>query len=222
MTDIDSEIVEAGRRAKTYWEIDGLPAILVGASTILIGLPFYFADFQSAWSLPAVAAFILLWPVLNKKETLEKLKARITYPRTGYVAPPQAYEQADYLSTVPLSETKVAPSSGEGAVDRRRAAVSRMTLVPLAGGLWIAALLLQNRWPACAACVVGAVDLWWKSSKNPPWINILLSLVQGAAIAIFSLTRAVGIVLGMNGVMLMARGAGLLFRYLRQHPTPQA
>ena len=219
MTDIDSEIVEAGRRAKAYWEIDGLPAILVGASTILIGLLMYFASFRSAWFLPAVAVFFLLWSVINKKETLEKLKARITYPRTGYVAPPQAYEQAEYLSTVPLS---VAPRSDEGPVDRRRAAISRVTLVPLELGLWIAALLLGNRWPACAACVVGAMDLWWKSSKKPPWINILLFLAEGAVMAVFSVTRGLGIVLGVTGVILMAKGTTLLIRYLRQHPATQA
>ena len=222
MTEIDSKIVEAGRRAKTYWEIDGLPAMLVGASTILIGLLLYFASFQSAWFLPALAVFFLLWSVLNKKETLEKLKARITYPRTGYVAPPQAYEQAEYLSTVPLSEPAVAPSSDRYPVDRRRAAISRVTLVPLGVGLWIAALLLGNRWPACAACVVGAVDLWWKSSKKPPWTNILVFLVEGAVMAVFSITRGLGIVLGVNGVILMARGTGLLIRYLRQHPATQA
>jgi len=218
MTDIDSEIVEASRRAKTYWEIDGLPVMLVGASTILIGLLLYFATFQSAWFLPALAVFFLLWSVLNKKETLEKLKARITYPRTGYVAPHQAYEQAEYLSTVRLSKSEI----DEGQVDRRRAAISRVTVVPLGIGLWTAALLLGNRWPACAACVVGAVDLWWKSSKNPPWINILLFLVQGAAMAVFSVPRGVGIALGLNGVTLMVRGAGMFFRYLRQHPAPQA
>jgi TRAP-type uncharacterized transport system fused permease subunit len=218
MTDIDSEIVEASRRAKTYWEIDGLPVMLVGASTILIGLLLYFATFQSAWFLPALAVFFLLWSVLNKKETLEKLKARITYPRTGYVAPPLAYEQAEYLSTIPLSESEI----GEGQVDRRRAAISRVTVVPLGIVLWIATLLLGNRWPACAACVVGAVDLWWKSSKNPPWINILLFLVQGAAMAVFSVPRGVGIALGLNGVTLMVRGAGMFFCYLRQHPAPQA
>jgi hypothetical protein len=222
MTDIDSEIVEAGRRAKAYWEIDGLPAMLVGASTVLIGLLLYFGSFPSAWFLPALAVFFLLWSVLNKKETLEKLKARITYPRTGYVARPQAYEQAEYLSTVPLSKSEIAPRSDEGPVDRRRAAISRVTLGPLAVGLWIAALLLGNRWPACAACVVGAVDLWWKSSKNPPWINILSFFVEGAAMAVFSVPRGLGIVLGLNGVTLMVRGAGMLFRYLRQHPAPQA
>jgi hypothetical protein len=69
---------------------------------------------------------------------------------------------------------------------------------------------------------VGGVDLWWKSSKNPPWIKILLFFVEGAVLAVFSVTRGLGIVLGVNGVALMARGAGLLLRYLRQHPAPQA
>ncbi len=37
-----------------------------------------------------------------------------------------------------------------------------------------------------------------------------------------SATRGLGIVVGMNGVSLVTPGAGVLFRYLRQHPAPQA
>ena len=45
---------------------------------------------------------------------------------------------------------------------------------------------------------------------------------EGAVMTVFSATRGLGIVLGVNGVTLMARGTGSLFRYLRQHPAQQA
>src|ERR1019366_7973808 len=72
--------------------IDGLPEIFFGILYLLwgcIGLVwvFYVENRWLRWSMaPVVLAFLLLW--WKAPTILDYFKARLTYPRTGYVNPP--------------------------------------------------------------------------------------------------------------------------------------
>ena len=74
-----------------YWNSDGLPNIITGFAMILQGLAYFWLGHHSRSLLPGVlllsSAMILLDQITLRK-IAGWLKTRITYPRTGYAAPP--------------------------------------------------------------------------------------------------------------------------------------
>ncbi len=80
-----------GRRAAAYWFIDGLPEIVFGLVLLIIGIyPIVFHQ-PNVWILLGwIVVVSLYFVILGKhRRILDLLKARITYPRTGYVRPPK-------------------------------------------------------------------------------------------------------------------------------------
>src|ERR1017187_1883330 len=82
-----------GRRAASYWFVDGLPELLFGlALVIMAALVFLWRMYAPKpwirfdWLILAVG-FILYF--LMERRGLDFLKSRVTYPRTGYVQPPE-------------------------------------------------------------------------------------------------------------------------------------
>jgi hypothetical protein len=90
------------RRTQRYWYVDGLAEITVGLIFVLLNL-FFLAN---AWLVPALARDASLSPVLAMtgllaitalvvwlfRQGLQTAKARLTYPRTGYVASPRHWK----------------------------------------------------------------------------------------------------------------------------------
>jgi hypothetical protein len=93
MSNIGLNIDHAARRAGRYWEIDGLPRISLGLLGVLMAslclwMSHIHALFRHTpifvFSLLIVVAYIYLLDRTNSP-VMRWLKARITYPRTGYV-----------------------------------------------------------------------------------------------------------------------------------------
>jgi hypothetical protein len=83
------DLSEIERRSKKYWNVDGLPELMMGLLWILWGGSWLFGE-----SLPRGAAWNVYWmftPALLALSGVasiwatKKLKTRITFPRTGYV-----------------------------------------------------------------------------------------------------------------------------------------
>jgi len=95
MENIHVEVQQAARRAKSYWDTDGLPQIVLGASGVLVGSLFLWVSHmrsrQPQWLILVFVALLLgiyIGLLGQKKSPLIRwLKVRITYPRTGYVVP---------------------------------------------------------------------------------------------------------------------------------------
>jgi hypothetical protein len=104
---------QLAHRARDYWNVDGLPT-LVAASVYLVCVGGFFslvfmlkASWVSNWflgsvfralagaaimTLPFWAIAFLIWWIVNNEDVIEWFKLRITYPRTGYVAPPSYWK----------------------------------------------------------------------------------------------------------------------------------
>lgn len=90
------------RRTRRYWYVDGLAEIAVGLIFVLLNL-FFLAN---AWLVPAWSRDVSLSPILTTtgllaitalvvwlfRQGLQAAKARLTYPRTGYVASPRHWK----------------------------------------------------------------------------------------------------------------------------------
>jgi hypothetical protein len=215
----------AGRRAAAYWFADGLPDIVFGLTLLL------FASAGILWRIYAPHPWVYdFWLVSGgtmlfmwqERAILDILKSHVTYPRTGYVQPPEEDERAVIPppALIILSLSPGPPEENVTNFNRRTVMVILFILFPLFGpGLparWItpltmlvlaAALYVLNRrlerpfrwWWALILALTGLVFLF---VDVPPLLQPLLSYL-------------------LAGGWLAAQGGWALFHYLRanRHPT---
>ena len=77
-----------------YWYVDGLVEIGTGSIILILGIMFWGIAQVGLSNIPdwlmglgPTAVIVLAWVVVNK--LVNAIKEKVTYPRTGYVAPPQ-------------------------------------------------------------------------------------------------------------------------------------
>ena len=115
MTLSSIENSEPARRARDYWDRDGIPHLVAaGLYLVVVGVAgigcfawlhidslkqnWFFDSFVGpiAWLLVAISPFWIFaattWLSINWEDVIEWFKTRITYPRTGYAAPPSYWE----------------------------------------------------------------------------------------------------------------------------------
>lgn len=97
----------AKRHALDYWNADGLPTIFraasyllfVGGLAVLIRILIAISDPELVMvtfflGVPTTV-FGLTWFAFRSEDFIESLKQRITYPRTGYTAPPHQWKKSE-------------------------------------------------------------------------------------------------------------------------------
>src|ERR1039457_2210972 len=98
-----------GRRAASYWYVDGLPELLFGLMLVTVAaLSFLWRRYtEKPWRdfdwIMVCAGFTLYF--LMERSVLDFLKSHVTSPRTGYVQPP---EERDW-SYRPLTTLSLGP-----------------------------------------------------------------------------------------------------------------
>lgn len=228
VADIHSPVLDAEQRSWHYWFVDGLPNLVAGTACLLIG--FFLLTAQARPRKPFVLGFgvaaMVLYGVLlfRMKQVIEWLKARITYPRTGYAAPPYFTNDNDTLpfdlTTLSLSGTDAKRSSDVERLgqDRRRRAWLVIALLLLAvGATWF----IESRWICLVVGLVASFSLWWgtRDNERAAWIEMIAFPFVGFYLLIFPVAqrnRMTFFVLG-GGLALVLSGAFSLVRYLRHN-----
>jgi hypothetical protein len=84
----DSPLIQAERRNWAYWREDGIPHLLGGLFFLAFGGSMWLTRLmRSPWFVAlSLVLLFLFW--LASRGVMEFLKARITWPRTGYAPPP--------------------------------------------------------------------------------------------------------------------------------------
>jgi hypothetical protein len=215
-----------GRRAASYWFADGLPEILFGtALVIMAALVFLWRIcapkpwLRFDWVILA-AGFILYF--LMERRGLDFLKSRVTYPRTGYVQPPEEGQwRVQTLTTLSLRPD---PPARENVTffQWRTVGLIFWAVYPfmLDGnplGRWVVPVVV----PALAVTLY-AVN---RRSEHPyRWWSALILALAGLVFvwvdAPASLQRPLPLLLA--GAWLLAQGAFTLGHYLRANPYPRA
>jgi hypothetical protein len=213
----------AGRRAAAYWFIDGLPEILFGIVYVVwgsFGLAWRFHS-SNRWMLGAYAvaglAFFLLW--CTDRVILDYFKARLTYPRTGYVRPPAEPVPDRLLEVVTL---RTAPPFDWNVTSFCR----RTALVFFVSGAFVDCPLWAGRWsvPIVMAVVAVVVYAWNRRGVHAySWQSALAIALAGLLSAGLEVPldgrRYIPFVIG--GLWLLAHGVPTLVRYLRTYPAPK-
>jgi hypothetical protein len=212
----------AGRRAASYWFVDGLPHVIFGSALLLSGASGllwrrYLPHPKLGHYLALVSGFGLYF--LMGRAILDLLKSRVTYPRTGYVQPPEEMERSsgEILTTLSLRPGPP-PKENVTFFERRIVIVIFFFLVtPFAGSpRWFVPVLMaalaatlyalnRNSEPFCrwrSALVLGLMGLVALWVDVPPLLQPSLPLL-------------------LVGLWLVAQGGRTLINYLRQNPFPR-
>jgi hypothetical protein len=204
MAEKNMDLKRIERRAQRYFYEDGLAELGVGLFFVIVGLFVLVMNLVEAGTLWALAAGIglpvlIIGGTLAARRIIGAVKARVTYPRTGYVS----YHE------------KPSPI--------------RWIIVAGAFGLALFALLTPYEWADRMPLVVGLLMalifslMAVRVGVARLYVAAGAAALLGLATALSGLDEVVGagITFGGTGVVLIVGGVLALMRYLRANPTPE-
>jgi hypothetical protein len=195
---------EIEQKTRRYWYVDGLAEIFIGLLLAVTGLMVLAMELlpPGSWqrlTLVAGMMVIILGGAWLGGRMVKAVKARITYPRTGYVSyrkPSPQQRQRNFLIMIPIAAiwTTVVLIFGKGLI----------AWVPLIEGLVLAILL-------------------WVAGNGLLRFYLLagLSLAVGGILAYLRIGENVGQMTfnSIMGLSLAVSGTLTLIHYLRQTST---
>ncbi len=213
-----------GRRAAAYWFADGLPEVAFGFALFLLGvygIVWEALHGRNWWTrVGFFAAYLLLLALLIlHRRILDFLKARITYPRTGYVRPPADFpSKSDSLDRILTLGTA-------HRVDENISSFRAHTVVLLISGHFFVGLLNEARWslPLVMTAIASGIYFWNRDDARPYSGRAVLPIALAGFIAagLDFMPEARGFLsLVIGGAWLLGIGTWTLVRYLRAHPKP--
>ncbi len=235
-----SPVLDAERRAWSYWFVDGLPNLLTGVLCLLLAGCFVLLSYHSharspvVITLAALAIVIYIVVFVRLRQTLEWLKSRITYPRTGYTTPPYFTYTNDTALPPELTMLTLSNVAEKEATDLRRAYQDQhrrvWLFVAVLAAAVISTMLIQNRWFCGVAGVVVGLGIWLSTRKDErmSWVVAVGLPFAGMYMLMFPGPDAgvrierLGFFLGGIGFVLALTGAIALVRYLRGNPVARA
>ena len=218
-------VLDAKQRASEYWFVDGLTYLLLGLALLSISICMLFPPRPRAfWQLGLWAALLGLYiaSLLWQRQILEWLKARITYPRTGYVQSPFDRTASGLVELGLEGRDERRAAAERLAADQRKRLLLAASLA-VAGSL--AMLLIDSRWVYTAVSVLFASAMWpLRKHEKVSWITIAglpalgvymtISVAPGA----YPPHRVAWLMAGWGGLFVL-EGTIALTRYLLRNPA---
>jgi len=225
-----SQINSPGRKASAYWFSDGLPEILFGVFFILPGvvvlvIEAFRIELQklNAWA-GWIGIFVCLagWSIwLIHRPVLNFLKARITYPRTGYAKPPIDFPVRGRDNP----ELKILTPGTVHPADENISSFASHTIPWMCSGVLFMGFLYKTSWglPLVMSVIAAGIHLLNRSGARPySWLAVLPIAVAGFIASALDLTPGLRVYVPMLicGIWLLAIGIRTLAGYLRANPRP--
>ncbi len=205
----NDEIKQVEQRVKRYWYSDGIAELASGGLFVLLGVYFGAQGILgegSMWGIILQLSLILVMVggVFGVRWLVNTLKARLTYPRTGYV---------------------------EYRVNEKEAKTRRYVIAGIAMIIAMASILLIDyiRGLDAMALVTGLlvglifIALRGKSSGLKRFYLLGgLAILLGVGLSFSSLSQAynLGLFYGLLGIAIVISGGLVLRRYLNENPLP--
>lgn len=205
----NNEIKQVERRVKRYWYSDGIAELASGGIFILLAIYFGTQGFLDEGSIVSIILQVSLMLMMvggafGVRWLVNTLKARLTYPRTGYV---------------------------EYRVNEKDAKVRRYVIAGVAMIIAMASIMLVDyiRGLDTMALVTGLlvgtifIALRGKSSGLKRFYVLGgLAIVLGVVLSFSGLSQAyaLGLFHGLLGIAILISGGLVLRRYLSEHPLP--
>ena len=206
---MQKDIVDVEQRVKRYWYTDGIGELIGGGMFLLMGVYFALQEFLGQDSLvsgilQASLILVMIGGMFIGRRLINALKARVTYPRTGYVE-----YQVD-----------------EGAIKSRRIwvmllafAISALTMV------FVRLFQFFDSIVAITGVAVGLilVILRAKSARLTRFYVLgAVSVLLGVGLSVSGHPNAysLGLFYVLMGLGFMISGGLTLRRYLEENPLP--
>lgn len=203
------EIKQVEQRVRRYWYSDGIAEIASGGLFVLLGLYFAAQGYLGETSIASIILQVSLMLLMiagafGVRWLVNTLKARLTYPRTGYV---------------------------EYRLNEKESTVRRYVIVGVAMVIAITSIVLIDyiRDLDAMALVTGLlvglifIALRGKSSGLKRFYLLgVMAIVLGVALSFSSLSQAynLGLFYGLLGIAIVISGGLVLRRYLSENPMP--
>jgi hypothetical protein len=197
------------QRVNRYWYSDGLAEILGAGMFILLGIYFAAQDFlgpDSAWSgiLQVSLVLILIGGAFVSRRSINSLKTRLTYPRTGYV---------EYRVNEKERRSRLA------LVFLLAFSVSALTVA------FVAIFKSFDSMVAVTGVVVGMILVLLRAKASGLarfYVLGAISFVLGLVISASGLSNgyALGLYYASMGVCFLVSGGLTLMHYLHENPLP--
>ena len=221
--------VSYGRRAAAYWFADGLPEILSGlALVITAAMAFtwriYAPKSSEEFDRLIVFAGLILY-FLVERRVLDFLKSHVTYPRTGYVQPPEESQLRVQTLTVLSLRPDPPPKENVTFFHWRTVGLIFWVLLYLEGitGDWGMAIILLMGIVLTPALAITLFAVNRRSEHPYRWWSALILGLTGLVFVWVDvpapLQRPLPLLLA--GGWLLAQGACTLVHYLRANPYPR-
>lgn len=203
------ETSQIEQRVNRYWYSDGIGELIGGGVFFLLAAYFALQEYLGEQSfagglLQAGLILVLISVMYIGRRAVNALKARITYPRTGYVEY-RANTRYANLRRVLAVLTGMAVASISVFVARR--------LDMIDGTVALTGVLVA---------VIFIVKQGWMSGLGRFFFLSAVSLVIGGILSVSGFPRGynLGLFYALMGVALAFSGALTLSQYLRENPTP--
>lgn len=206
---MEDRMLDVEQRVKRYWYSDGIADISVGAMFLMLGLFFgvqgYFGEGSKvAVILQVSMVLVMMGGIFGVQWLVNTLKARLTYPRTGYVE----YRAKDKES------------------NQRRYVVIAVALIIVVASIVLFDFVRElDSMVLTSGILVGAVFIALRGkSTGVTRFYILggIAIVLGVGLSMGNLHQLYNLALfyGLEGVLLMITGGVVLRRYISQNPMP--
>jgi hypothetical protein len=231
-----SSVLDAERRAWSYWFVDGLSNLVTGALCLLLAGSYLLIASHPHTHSPVIlgGAFIgfgiYAAIFFRLRQTLEWLKSRITYPRTGYTAAPSFTvdnsagrpPELTLLALSPVGEHETEQRAHEDLDAKRRGWFFAAVLAAEV----LSTLLIHNIWICAIAGVAIGISIWvvTRNDERMAWVVALGLPFAGIYMFILPTPHVMraGFFLAGTGLLLAFVGAAALARYLRRNPSAGA
>ena len=203
------DMQQVERRVRRYWYTDGIAEISSGGMFILLGLYFGVQGYFGETSLVSIIlqvsmVLLMIGGIFGVRWLVNTLKARLTYPRTGFV---------EYRVNEKSTRT------------RRYIVVGVALIIAIASILLVDLIRNLDSMVLISGLLVGVIFIALRGrSSGLKRFYVLggLAIVLGIVLAFSGLSQAynLGLFYGLLGIATIISGGLVMRRYLHENPLP--
>jgi hypothetical protein len=229
-------VFSAEQRVWRHWYADGLPVLVAGAGCLAVAFPFLLMQSHSLGGalrtvLLSIAMVLYATLLLGQRQIVSWLKAKLTYPRTGYVLDPQdRFHEQQELTILSIREWDAEASRERDSSHRegKRRAIFVIVILLVFVAVF-ASRYIDSRWSVLLSGVLMGLALWVATKKETrlPWPAIAAFPLVGLYLAVYPVEggtvpgQFVYLWFGAGGLLILL-GLTMLIRYLVGHPVVES